>query len=262
MSLSYALRDSGTMLRRNLVHACRYPSLAVSAVLLPVVFLLLFVYVLGGTLGAGLGGASADRSAYLHYVTPGILVLALSSGAISTAVGVNTDLTQGITARFRTMAITPIAPLVGHVLGSVLQTVVSAMVVLGVAVLMGFRSSAGLLDWAGVLGLITLVAFAFTWIAVALGVQAKTPESASNAGLPLSFLPFLGTAFVPADSMPAGLRWFAENQPFTPMIETLRHLLAGERPGSEALVAVAWCLGLTALGYVWARRGFRIAAVR
>lgn len=262
MTHSYAVRESVTMLRRNLLHARRYPALTFAAVLLPVVFLLLFVYVLGGTLGAGLGGGAGGRSSYLDYVVPGIVVLALASGSISTAVAVNTDLTEGIVTRFRTMAIARSALLVGHVVGSVILTVSGTVAVLAVAVLLGFRPAAGPFGWFGVLGLSVLVALALTWVAVGLGLTSRNPEAASNAVLPLQFLPFLGTAFVPADSMPTVLRWFATYQPFTPVIETFRRLLTGVDPGPDGLVAVAWCVALTAAGWLWALAAFRRAAVR
>ena len=258
---TYTARDCRTMLRRNMLHARRYPALTFSAVLLPLFFLLLFVFVLGGTLGAGLG-SGGDRSTYLAYVTPGILVLAVSSSSVSTAVAVNTDLTEGIVARFRTMPVARSAVLVGHVVGSVLQTVAGVVIVLGVAVLIGFRSAATILDWLGVIGLTALMAFAITWIAVALGVRAPNPESASNVVLPLSLLPFLGSAFVPAESMPPVLRSFAEYQPFTPIIETLRGLLSNSVSGTTAVVALAWCLGLAGVGFLWARSAFRRAVLR
>ncbi len=232
----------------------------VSAVLLPLFFLLLFVFVLGGTLGAGLG-SSGDRSTYLAYVTPGILVLAVSASSVGTAVAVNTDLTEGIVARFRTMPVARSAVLVGHVVGSVLQTVVGTVVVLGVAMVIGFRPGASILGWLGVVGLTTLMALAITWLAVALGVRAPNPESASNIVLPLSLLPFLSSAFVPAASMPPVLRTFAVYQPYTAITETLRGLLSNTASGGTAILAVAWCLGLAGFGFVWARSGFRRAVL-
>jgi ABC-2 type transport system permease protein len=266
MSLAYAVRDASTMLRRNVLHARRYPALSFGAVLLPLIFLLLFVYVLGGTLGAGITSGvapgAAGRAAYLAYVTPGILVLSIASGTVTTAVAVNTDLTEGIVARFRTMAITRSALLVGHVVGSVVLTVAGTVLVLGVAVVLGFRPATGLVGWLAVLGLTALVALALTWLAVALGAGSRTPEAASNVVLPLVFLPFLGTTFVPAESLPLVLRGFARYQPFTPVIETLRHLLAAQPVGVAGLVAVAWCVGLGVVGWLWARVAFQRAAVR
>ena len=249
---SYALRDSATMLRRNLRHMLRYPGMTISVVAMPVIFLLLFLYVLGGALGAGLG--SADHGHYIAYLAPGIIVLSLASASSSTAVAVNTDMTKGIINRFRTMSIAQGAVLTGHVVGSVVQTVISTAVVTCIAVALGFRPAAGLGGWIAVIALVTAVAFALTWLSVALGLVAKTPENASNLPMPLMFLPFLGSAFVPAQSMAPGLRWFAEYQPFTPVNETLRGLLTGTKVGDNLLITVAWCAGVAALSYVWSRR--------
>jgi len=251
-TFSYAARDCATMLRRNLVHLMRYPAMAVSVLGLPVIMLLLFVYVLGGTLGAGLGAARG--LSYIDYVAPGIIVLAVCSGAVSTAVSVNVDMTEGIINRFRTMAIARTSVLTGHVAGSVIQTVLSAVLVTGVAVAVGFRPTASPAGWAAAFGLVVLLAFATTWLSVALGLIAKSPATASNLPIPLFFLPFLGSTFVPPASMSAGVRWFAEYQPFTPIIDTLRGLLIGTPIGRDGVIAVAWCAGTALIGYLWARR--------
>jgi ABC-2 type transport system permease protein len=266
-TLGLALRDSRTMLGRNLRHQKRYPSMTMMVAFLPVVFLLLFVYVFGGTLGNGLpggppGGVSGGlsgvggRGAYLAYVLPGILLLTMTGTATATAVSVASDMSEGIIARFRTMAISRASVLTGHVWGSVIQTMVSLAFVVGVAVLIGFRSGTGPLRWLGAAGLLALVAFAIIWLSVALGLISKSVESASNAPMPLLILPFLGSGFVPTASMPAGLRQFAEYQPFTPIIDTLRALLVGGPVGWSAVVAVAWCAGVAIVGYVWAKRRF------
>jgi ABC-2 type transport system permease protein len=256
-----ALRDARTMLGRNLRHQKRYPSMTFMVAGLPVVFLLLFVYVFGGTLGNGLPGApgvpgGGGRGQYLSYVLPGILLLTMTGTATATAVSVASDMAEGIIARFRTMAISRASVLTGHVWGSVIQTAVSLAVVVAVALLIGFRTGTGPLRWLGAAGLLLLVAFAIVWLSVALGLVSKSVESASNAPMPLLFLPFLGSGFVPTASMPAGLRQFAEYQPFTPIIETLRALLVGGPIGGSALVAVAWCAGIALTGYLWARRLF------
>lgn len=255
-TLTYAMNDSATMLRRNLRHMLRYPVVAATVIGIPVIFLILFVYVFGGTLGAGLGGISGGRAAYVAYLTPGILLLAIAGAAQGTAISVAMDMTEGIVARFRTMSISRAAVLAGHVLGSVIQTLLGIVAVLGVAVLIGFRPTAGPIEWLAVLGLLALTSVALTWLAVAMGMVAKTVESASNLPLPLMLLPFLGSGFVPTVSMPDGLRWFAENQPFTPIIETLRGLLLGTAIGHSGTLAVAWCLGLTVVGYLWARAAY------
>jgi len=253
-ALALAAGDSATMLRRNLRHALRYPAMTLSTIGMPVVVLLLFTYAYGSALGAGIGGMAAGS--YIDYVAPGIILMAATSGAVATAVAVCSDMTEGIMGRFRTMAISRTSVLTGHVLGSMIQTLISIAVVVGIAIAVGFRPSAGPAAWLGAIGLLVLVTFALTWLSVAFGLVAKNVESASNAPLPLLFLPFLGSAIVPADSMPAGLRVFAEHQPFTPIIETLRGLLLGTPTGDSAVVAVAWCAGLTLLGFLWARRAF------
>lgn len=252
--LSYALTDSSTMLRRQMRHMIRYPSLTVMLVGMPVVFLLLFVYVFGGTLGAGLGGVSGGRTAYLEYVVPGILLMIVAGGAQGTAISVAMDMTEGIVARFRTMAISRASVLVGHVVGSLIQTMISSAVVLGVALLIGFRPSASPVGWIAALGLLALTTFAVTWLSVAFGMVTNSVETASNIPMFLMLLPFLGSGFVPTDSMPAGIRWFAEHQPFTPIIETLRGLLMGTPIGNSGVLAVAWCVAITLLGFLWAVR--------
>ena len=233
--LSSYLTDSGTMLRRNLRHMRRYPMMFFIAGI-PIVLLLLFVYVLGGTLGTGLGGLAngltGGRDAYVAYVVPGILLVTIAGGAQGTAIAVAMDMSEGIVARFRTMAISRSSFLTGHVVGNVLQTMAAVAIVAAVAVAIGFRPATGPIAWAAAIGLLTLVALALTWVAVALGLVSKSVETASNLPMPLMLLPFFGSGFVPTDSMPAPLRWFADNQPFTPIIETTRKLLLGKEIGA------------------------------
>ncbi|GAA4818588.1 ABC transporter permease [Streptomyces ziwulingensis] len=255
-SLSYALNDSVTMLRRNLRHATRYPSMALGTVVMPSMLLLLFVFAFGGTLGSGLT-AGHEGMAYVDYLAPGIFLLALVMGAMTTSIAVAMDMTKGIINRFRTMPISRTSVITGHVFGSVIQAMVSVAVVLAVALLAGFRPSAGVADWLAAIGLMALLSFALTWIAVALGLLAKTVEGASNTPMILQILPFLSSGFVPADSMASGLRWFAEYQPFTPIADTLRGLLLGTTAGHDWITAVAWCLGLALVGFLWAQRLFR-----
>jgi ABC-2 type transport system permease protein len=252
-TMSLAVRDSATMLRRNLKHIRRYPSMTVMLAGLPIIFLLLFVYVFGGTLGAGLG-AAGGRAQYLAYVVPGILLMTIAAAVTGTSVSVAMDMTEGIVARFRTMAIARASVLTGHVLGSVIQTLMSLVIVLAVAVAIGFRPGAGPLGWLGLAAMLAFTSFALTWLAVALGLVAKTVEEASNTPSVLILLPFLGSGFVPTDSMPAGLRAFAEYQPFTPFIETVRGLLLGSGIGSSGIQTVAWCAAIGLGGYLWARR--------
>jgi ABC-2 type transport system permease protein len=261
--MSYALHDSATMLRRNLRHALRYPSMTIATIAGPVLMLLLFDYAFGGALGAGIGGgAASDGGHYIDYLAPGIILMAATSGSVATAVAVCTDMTEGIINRFRTMAISRSSVLTGHVVGSTIQTLVSIVFVIAVALALGFRPTAGPGDWLAAIGLLALVTFALTWLSAAFGLVTSSPEAASNAPLPFQFLPFLGSAIVPTDSMPAGMRVFAENQPFTPIIETLRGLLMGTAIGDSAMLAVGWCAALALVGYLWARRAFNRPRMR
>jgi ABC-2 type transport system permease protein len=259
---SHPLRDSATMLRRQLRHLQRYPSMTLMLVGMPVVFLLLFVYVLGGTLGAGLSGGVHDaasatsRAAYATYITPGILLMTVATSVSGTSVSVAMDMTEGIVARFRTMAIFRPSVLTGHVLGSMAQTLLSVGVVTGVAVLVGFRPTAGVAGWIGALATIAVFAFALIWLGVALGMSTRSVETASNTPMPLMLLPFLGSGFAPTDSMPAALRWFADHQPFTPVIETVRGLLTGTPVGSHAVAALVWSAVIGIGSYAWAIRRY------
>ncbi|WP_030943480.1 ABC transporter permease [Streptomyces sp. NRRL S-646] len=254
--LSLAVRDSSTMLRRNLLHARRYPSLTLNLLLTPVMLLLLFVYIFGDAMSAGLGGG-ADRSDYIAYLVPGLLLMTIGSTTIGTAVSVSTDMTEGIIARFRTMAIHRGAVLIGHVIGSVLQCVMSVVLVGAVAVAIGFRSTdATVLEWVAAFGLVTLFALALTWIAVGMGLVSPSAEAASNNAMPLIFLPLISSTFVPLHSMPGWFQPIAEYQPFTPAIETLRGLLLGTPIGHNGWLAIAWCVGLAVLGYFWSASKF------
>jgi ABC-2 type transport system permease protein len=256
-TLSYAVTDSATMLRRQLRHMLRYPSMTLLLIGMPIVLLLLFVYVFGGTLGAGLDGHSGGRADYVDYVTPGIILVTVASAAQGTAISVAMDMTEGIIARFRTMAIARVSVLTGHVLASMIQTMLSIAVVTGVALLIGFQPTAGPGDWITAIGVLAMITLALTWLSVALGMVSKSVETASNLPMPLLLLPFLGSGFVPTDSMPAGVRWFAEYQPFTPVTETLRASLLGTpAQHHSAVLAIAWSAGLGLVGYLWARRLF------
>ncbi|MDT8915231.1 ABC transporter permease [Amycolatopsis sp. PS_44_ISF1] len=259
---AYPLRDSATMLRRNLKHLLRYPSMTVTLVGMPIVFLLLFVYVFGGTLGAGLGGASGGRAEYVDYVAPAIILMTITATVQGTSISIAMDLTEGIIARFRTMPIARASVLTGHVLGSVVQAAFALVVVTGVALLVGFRPAAGPGAWLAAAGVLLAVTFALVWLAVALGQVSKSVETASNVLMPLVILPFLGSGFVPVDSMPAGLRWFAEYQPFTPIIETLRGLLMDKPVGNDAWFALGWCALIGVAGYLWSKKLFAREAAR
>ncbi|MGW4202052.1 ABC transporter permease [Streptomyces sp. NPDC004726] len=258
-TLGYAMHDSMTMLRRNLKHAIRYPAVSLGASMMPILMLLLFVYAFGDSIGAGMGGG---RDAYLEYLTPGVIIMGVAAGAMSTSIAVCSDMTEGIINRFRTMNITRSSFMTGHVIGSVIQTMVSLVLVVAVALALGFRPDAGAVEWLAAVGLLVAIAFAVTWLSAALGLISKTVESASNKPMLVQFLPFLGSAFVPADSMAPGLRWFAEHQPFTPMTETLRGLLTGSEIGNAGWISLAWCAGIALVGYVWSRSLFNSTTKR
>ncbi|MFH8886441.1 ABC transporter permease [Streptomyces californicus] len=256
-TLSLAVRDSSTMLRRNLLHARRYPSLTLNLLLTPVMLLLLFVYIFGDVMSAGIGGEGADRATYIAYIVPGLLMLTIGSTVIGTAVSVSNDMTEGIIARFRTMAIHRGSVLVGHVVGSVLQSVLSVVLVGAVAVAIGFRSvDATPLEWLAAFGLLVLFSAALTWITVGMGLISPNAEAASNNALPMILLPMLSSAFIPVETMPGWFRPIAEYQPFTPAIETLRGLLLGSEIGHHGWLALGWSVGLVVLGYFWATAKF------
>jgi len=252
------LADTLTMLRRNLLRARRYPALTSFTIGIPVVLLLLFVFVFGGALGAGVAPGVAPgadgRAAYLDYITPAILLFAVVGAAQSVAITAAMDATSGIMARFKTMSISSGSVLGGPVLGTVIQAALATAVVLGLAVALGYRPHAGMLGWWALAALIALAAFATSWLCVGMGLAAKSVETASNTPMILTALPFLGSGFVPVETMPAGVRAFAQYQPFTPIIETTRTLLAGTalNPATTAQ-AVAWCVLIAGVGYAWCR---------
>ena len=255
-TLTIAAQDSTTMIGRELKHTLRFPLLLIGSILGPVVFLLLFVYILGGPIRGGLG-AAARGAPYVDFLVPGILMMTVAAGSGTTAITVCTDMTEGIIDRFRTMAVTRGALLTGHVGGTVLRTLVTTTVVAGVALLVGFRPQASVADWLAVAGIVAAFSFALAWLSVALGLGAKTVAGANSASLPIQFLlPFLSSAFVPAGSMPAGVRWFAAHQPFTAVVDCLRALLTGAPVGNTAYLALAWCAVIALTGYLWARAAF------
>ena len=262
--MSYVISDSVTMLSRNLLHVVRYPGLSVFTILGPVVILLLTVFVFGGTLGAGLPGVdpAGGRDAYLAYVMPGILLITIAGTVSGVAITVSMDMTEGITARFRTMAISRAAVLTGHVIGNTIQAVLAVALVLGVGVLVGFRPTATPLEWLGAAGLVVLISFALSWIGVAMGMQAKSVETASNLPLILTILPLLGSGFVPTASMPEWLQVFAQNQPFTPFIEAIRGLLLGTPLQLTPWLALGWSVVIALGGYIWSMVIYERRSVR
>lgn len=255
--------DVVTMLRRNLLRAVRYPGLTMFLVAGPLVMLVLFVYVFGGALGAGVMPGVAPgadgRAAYLDYITPTLFILTIVGAGQSVAISAAMDAASGIMARFKTMAISPGSVLSGQVLGTVLQSLAALVLVLGAALAMGYRPDADVLDWAALLGLFVLLGLALSWLCVAMGLNARSVETASNTPMILLLLPFLGSGFVPVETMPTAVRWFAEYQPFTPIIETVRGLLAGGAGLEGAVVAqaVGWTVAIGVAGYAWARSLYR-----
>ena len=261
-NLSFALRDSTTMLRRDARHSLRYPALAISGLMVPIIMLVLFNYVYGGAIGAGLGSLTHIGS-YIDYLAPGIIIMSVASGCESTAINLCMDMSEGIIARFRTMAISRASVLTGQVLGSLIRTMITAILVFGVALLMGFRSSANPVAWIAAFGLIALITLAVTWMGVAFGLVGKTPAGANSLSLIFTLLAFTSSAFVSPTLMPAGVRWFAEYQPFTPVIDTLRGLLLGTPiSGSTVILAFAWCVVLILVGYFWALSVYNRNSVR
>ncbi|MGW6377802.1 ABC transporter permease [Rhodococcus sp. NPDC055112] len=255
--------DVLTMLRRNLLRAVRYPGLTMFLVAGPLVMLVLFVYIFGGALGAGVMPGVAPgadgRAAYLDYITPTLFILTIVGAGQSVAISAAMDAASGIMARFKTMAISPGSVLSGQVLGTVLQSLAAIVLVLGAALAMGYRPDAGALDWLALLGLFVLLGLALSWLCVAMGLNARSVETASNTPMILLLLPFLGSGFVPVETMPTAVRWFAEYQPFTPIIETVRGLLAGGAGLEGAVVAqaVGWIVAIGVAGYAWARSLYR-----
>ncbi|MER5305070.1 ABC transporter permease [Streptomyces lasiicapitis] len=248
-TVSTTLGDSAIMLRRNIKHTMRNPVTMFNAILFPIVLMLMFVKVLGGGFDVGVS--------YIDYATPGLLVMAISYGLGATATAVNDDMTKGVINRFKVMDVSRGAMLTGHVVITTVRALVACAAIVGVAFLMGFDPGASALDWLGVLGVIVLLSFAASWLTVAMGLAAKSVESAGMATVPLIMLPFLSSAFVPAETMDTGVRQFVEYQPFTPIIETLRGLLAGDPSGGDTLAALAWCVGIAVVGYVWAISTFK-----
>jgi ABC-2 type transport system permease protein len=250
-ALAVAVHDSATMTRRSLRRIVRYPSMTGILIGMPVVFLLLFVYVFGETLGTGLG--NVGRSGYADYVTPGVLLITVAAAAQGTAISVAMDMDAGLIARFRTMPVTRSAVLTGHAVSAFLQTMASVAVVLAVALAVGFRPTAGVIGWLAASGVVALFTVALTWLSVAFGLVAKTPESASNLPMFLVLLPFLSSGFVPTETLPGPLRWFAENEPFTPTIETIRGLLLGTPSGPDIALAIGWSVAIALGSFVWAQ---------
>ena len=257
-ALTFAAQDAATMLGREIKHSIRLLRLLiVSAIVVPVVMLLLFDDILGGTIGHGLGDA-ARGAPYVDFLVPGILIMAVAGSCGATAINVTTDMTGGFVDRIRTMAVARGALLAGHVGGSVLRMLIATGVVTGVALLLGFRPKASVADGFAVVGIIAAFSFALAWLSAAIGLVTRSVAAANGLTLPLSFLlPFVSSTFVPTATMPAGVRWFAEHQPFTLVVDSLRALLTGAPVGNTAYVALAWCAAIALVSYLWAQATFR-----
>jgi ABC-2 type transport system permease protein len=248
-ALAWAAADCATLIRRSLKHVLRNVDSLLMGFMLPVILLLLFVYVFGGAMNTD--------GAYVDYVVPGIIILCAGFGSATTAVSVATDMAEGIIDRLRSLPILSSAVLIGHVVASVARNAISTALVIGTAFLAGFRPHADLLHWLGALGVLLLFMVAISWVAVCLGLLARSAEGANGFTFAILFLPYLSSAFVPTETMPAAVRAFAAHQPVTPVTETVRGLLMGTPIGSNGWIAVAWLVGLLVASFAAATILFR-----
>jgi ABC-2 type transport system permease protein len=243
------LHDTSALLGRSLRHIVRSPDTIITTAVTPIAMLLMFVYVFGGAIDTG-GGR------YVNYLLPGILLVTVASGVAYTSLRLFTDISSGIVERFQSMPIARSAILWGHVLTSLIANLISLLVVVLVALAIGFRSGAGIFAWLGVLGIIVLFTLALTWLAVIAGLGAKSPDGAGAFAYPLLFLPFVSSAFVPTTGMPGPVKWFAEHQPVTSIVNTLRDLYADRPVGNDLWIALAWCVGLLVVAWALAVRTY------
>lgn len=248
--MTHFIGDTAVLTGRSLRHVTRSMDTIITTVLTPIAMMLLFVYVLGGAINTG-------ASSYVTYLLPGILMITIASGISYTAFRLFMDMQSGIFERFNSMPIARSSVLWAHVLTSLVANLISLVVVVLVALAMGFRSSASIGAWFAVLGILVLVTLALTWIAVIPGLTAKTIDGASAFSYPLIFLPFISSAFVPTATMPGPVRWFAENQPVTSIVNTIRNLLTSQPVGADIWVALAWCVGILVVAYVLATITYR-----
>ena len=248
--MTYALADASALTGRSLRHILRSPDTIITTAVMPIAFLVLFVYVLGGAIETG-------TDSYVTYLLPGILLITIASGIAYTSYRLFLDLQSGIFERLHSMPIARDSVLWAHVLTSLVANLISLVVVIGVALIMGFRSGAGVLAWLAVAGILVLFTLALTWVAVIAGLSAKSVDGASAFSYPLILLPFVSSAFVPTESMPGPVRWFAENQPVTSIVNSIRALLAQEPVGPELWVALAWCAGILVAGFAGAMLIYR-----
>ena len=246
----YYFSDMGVMLGRSMRHIFRSMDTIITVAITPIAMMLLFVYVLGGAIQTG-----TDN--YVNYLLPGILLIAIASGIAYTAYRLFMDMQRGIFERFHSMPIARSSALWGHVLTSLVSNAITVVVIILVALLMGFRSSAGVLPWLAVAGILALFTLALTWVAAIAGLSAKSIDGASAFSYPLIFLPFISSAFVPTESMPPVVRAFAENQPVTSIVNAIRALLSKQPVGNDIWIALAWCLGILIVAYLFAMRAYK-----
>jgi ABC-2 type transport system permease protein len=249
---THFVADTATLTGRSMRHILRSADTIITTAVTPIALMLLFVFVFGGALRQSIGPES-----YVNYLLPGILLIAIASGIAYTAFRLFTDLQGGIFERFHSMPISRSSVLWAHVLTSLLANGITLVIIFAVGFLMGFRTGAGPLAWLAVLGILALFTLALTWLAVIAGLSAKTVDGASAFSYPLIFLPFISSAFVPTETMPGPVRWFAENQPVTSIVDSIQALFAGEPVGSSIWIALAWCVGILVIGYVFAMRAYR-----
>jgi ABC-2 type transport system permease protein len=244
------MKDTFILFGRSMRHIMRSPDTIITTAIMPIAFMLLFVYVFGGAIQSG-----SDN--YVNYLMPGILLIAVASGIAYTAFRLFTDVQSGLFARFNSMPIGRSSVLWAHVLTSLVAYLVSILIIVIVGFVMGFRTDASILAWFGVAGMLVLFTLALTWVAVIPGLKAKTVDGASAFSYPLIFLPFISSAFVPTDSMPGPVRWFAENQPVTAIVDTIRALFSGQPVGNEIWISLVWLVAITAVAYFFAIRSYR-----
>ena len=250
MEARFFFSDMSVMLGRSLRHIFRSMDTIIKVALMPIAMMLLFVYVFGGAI-------QSEAHNYVNYLLPGILLMAIASGIAYTAYRLFLDVQKGIFERFHSMPIAHSAVLWGHVLTSLVSNAISLVVIVLVALLMGFRSPAGILSWLAVIGILALFTLALTWIAAIAGLSARTIDGASAFSFPLLFLPFISSAFVPTGTMPPAVRVFAENQPVTSIVDAIRALLSNQPVGNDIWIAIAWCVGIIAVAYVFTMRAYR-----
>jgi len=242
--------DMGVMLERSMRHIFRSMDTIITVTITPIAMMLLFVYVLGGAIQTG-----TDN--YVNYLLPGILLMAIASGIAYTSYRLFMDMQRGIFERFHSMPIARSTALWGHVLTSLVSNAISVVVIILVALLMGFRSSAGILAWLAVASILALFTLALTWVAVIAGLSATSVDGAGAFAYPIIFLPFISSAFVPTESMSGPVRAFAENQPVTSIVEAIRSLLSNQPVGNEIWIALAWCIGIMLVAYIFAMRVYK-----